>query len=64
VVSRDWEAIIPLYSAPTRPHLGYCIQVWDPQYRKDTEGVQRRVTKMIRVTTLPLCRQAEEAGLV
>ena len=48
MVSRDWEAIIPLYSAPTRPHLGYCIQVWDPQYRKDTEGVQRRVTKMIR----------------
>ena len=30
-----------------RPHLEYCIQVWDPQFRKDT-GVHRGTTKMIR----------------
>ena len=61
--------IVPLYSAPVRPHWEYCIQVCTggaPSTRKTEllERVQRRATKMIRVVEhLPYKDRLTELGL-
>ncbi|KAM9655077.1 uncharacterized protein ACIBXB_008240 [Morphnus guianensis] len=51
VTSRSREVFLPLYSTLMRPHLGYCIQLWGPQHKKDMDllqRVQRGAMKMIR----------------
>jgi len=47
-VQRVREGILPLCSAPVRPHLESCVQLWSPQHRTDMdllEQGQRRPQK-------------------
>ena len=50
-----------------RPHPGYCIQAWDPQYKKEEElleRVWRMAVKMITgLKNLPY-EESERIGLI
>ena len=55
VLSRDAYVICRIYKALIRPHIEYCTQAWAPVARHGNwnlilklEGVQRRVTKVIK----------------
>ena len=44
------DNLLQLYNCLVRPHLEYCMQVWNPYLKKDIdllEGVQRRAIHMI-----------------
>ena len=62
LIKRTVKCIIPqslpfLYKTYIRPHLEYCIPVWSPYLKKDTdelEKVQHRSTKLIKeISGLP-----------
>ena len=47
---KDTRVMMSLYKTLVRPHVEYCVSVWNPHYIKDKtliEKVQRRFTKMI-----------------
>ena len=51
-IDRSKATILALYKSLIRPHLEYCIQVWNPHLVKDRpiklmEGVQKRATKLV-----------------
>jgi len=67
VVSREKSIILNLYKTLVRPHLEYCVQVWNPHLQKDKdilEKVQRRATRMIRgIGRLTYEERLKECGL-
>ena len=58
--SRAREGIVPICSALVRSHLGYCIQTWGPQNKKDAElleWVQKTATEMFRRLESLFCEE-------
>ena len=64
---KEKSLIIPLYKAIGSPHLGYCIQAWNPHLRKDVDmldKIQRRATKLIpELRDLTYEERLKECGL-
>jgi hypothetical protein len=71
VVLREKTVMLSIYKALVRPHLEYCVQLWNPvrSYGSwatilEIEGVQRRFTRLIdEIGMLPYSRRLEILNL-
>ena len=67
LISREKVLMLRIYKALVRPHLEYCVQLWNPAPEHGNwstilkiEGVQRRFTRMIdEVGLLPYSERLE-----
>ncbi|KAJ7395345.1 hypothetical protein BTVI_155870 [Pitangus sulphuratus] len=65
IASRWREGILPLCSDLVRPHLQFCVQLWCPQHRKDTdllESPEEAMEMIRRLEHLFLRIHAETVG--
>ena len=71
IVLRDRSVMLAIYKALIRPHLEYCVQLWNPVAAHgnwhtilELEGVQRRFTRLIdEVGMLPYSRRLDILNL-
>ena len=50
IANKSKSVILPLYTSLVRPHLEYCVQVWNPHLVKDIaklERIQKRAVRMM-----------------
>ena len=67
LINRGRDVLVPVYKTLIRPHLEYCVQLWNPAPEHGNwsliikiEGVQRRFTRMIdEVGLLPYSERLE-----
>ena len=71
IISREKSLMLRVYKTLVRPHLEYCVQLWNPlpEHRNwatiiRIEGIQRRFTRMIDdIGLLPYSERLEILGL-
>ena len=71
LINKDRSVMLPVYKTLIRPHLEYCVQLWNPVPEHGNwslilklEGVQRRFTRMIDgVGLLPYSERLETLKL-